>query len=143
MQLKWNKLGSSLIVLAQTDVDKSNRSYYGETNMYILSASGGFDSRVHLGTHHSTISITSSDRLSLSPADMPCRQRGSNSRRHMVSRLEGIWSGLRLHAGEDDYIQYSSKSCPRFQSWTKEYDFIFSQRALCARCWFWQLSWTN
>ncbi|KAI9654874.1 MAG: hypothetical protein M1831_005243 [Alyxoria varia] len=48
VQLKWNKLGSSLIVLAQTDVDKSNRSYYGETNMYILSASGDFDSRVHL-----------------------------------------------------------------------------------------------
>ena len=49
VQLKWNKLGASLIVLAQTDVDKSNRSYYGETNMYILSANGGFDSRIDLG----------------------------------------------------------------------------------------------
>lgn len=49
VQLKWNNLGTSLIVLAQTDVDKSNRSYYGETNMYILSANGGFDSRVQLG----------------------------------------------------------------------------------------------
>ncbi|KAI9678519.1 MAG: hypothetical protein M1822_007462 [Bathelium mastoideum] len=48
VQFKWNDLGTSIIVLAQTDVDKSNKSYYGETNMYILSASGGFDSRIHL-----------------------------------------------------------------------------------------------
>lgn len=49
VQFKWNDLGTSLIVLAQTEVDKSNRSYYGETNMYILSANGGFDSRIQLG----------------------------------------------------------------------------------------------
>ena len=48
VQLKWNQQGTSLIVLAQTDVDKSNKSYYGETNMYILSANGGFDSRIQL-----------------------------------------------------------------------------------------------
>jgi len=50
VQFKWNDLGTSLIVLASTDVDKSNKSYYGETNMYILSANGGFDSRIQLGT---------------------------------------------------------------------------------------------
>ena len=50
VQLKWNDLGTSLIVLAQTEVDKTNKSYYGETNMYILSANGSFDSRVQLGT---------------------------------------------------------------------------------------------
>ena len=50
VQFKWNEPGTSLIVLASTDVDKSNKSYYGETNMYILSASGGFDSRIALGT---------------------------------------------------------------------------------------------
>ncbi|KAK7519946.1 eukaryotic translation initiation factor-like protein subunit eIF2A [Phyllosticta citriasiana] len=48
VQFKWNNLGTSVIVLAQTDVDKSNKSYYGETNMYILSASGGFDARISL-----------------------------------------------------------------------------------------------
>lgn len=48
VQLKWNDHGTSLIVLAQTEVDKSNKSYYGETNMYILSANGGFDSRIQL-----------------------------------------------------------------------------------------------
>jgi translation initiation factor 2A len=48
VQLKWNNEGTSLIVLAQTEVDKSNKSYYGETMLYILSASGGFDSRISL-----------------------------------------------------------------------------------------------
>ncbi|KAL2151276.1 hypothetical protein VTH82DRAFT_6374 [Thermothelomyces myriococcoides] len=48
VQLKWNALGTSLIVLAQTDVDKSNKSYYGETTMYLLSANGAFDARITL-----------------------------------------------------------------------------------------------
>ncbi|KAK0625335.1 eukaryotic translation initiation factor eIF2A-domain-containing protein [Bombardia bombarda] len=48
VQLKWNGQGTSLIVLAQTEVDKSNKSYYGETNMYLLSANGAFDARVTL-----------------------------------------------------------------------------------------------
>ncbi|ORY68185.1 eukaryotic translation initiation factor eIF2A-domain-containing protein [Pseudomassariella vexata] len=48
VQLKWNSLGTSLIVLAQTDVDKSNKSYYGETTLYLLSVNGAFDARVSL-----------------------------------------------------------------------------------------------
>jgi translation initiation factor 2A len=48
VQLKWNKQGSSLLVLAQTDVDKSGKSYYGETTLYLLSTSGQFDARVSL-----------------------------------------------------------------------------------------------
>ena len=49
VQLKWNAQGTSLIVLAQTEVDKSNKSYYGETTLYLLSANGGVDSRIDLG----------------------------------------------------------------------------------------------
>ncbi len=48
MQLKWNKLGTTLIVLAQTEVDKTGKSYYGETTLYVQSANGGFDSRITL-----------------------------------------------------------------------------------------------
>ncbi|EXL53103.1 hypothetical protein FOCG_06514 [Fusarium oxysporum f. sp. radicis-lycopersici 26381] len=48
VQLKWNKLGSSLLVLAQTDVDRSGKSYYGETTLYLLSTTGAFDARVSL-----------------------------------------------------------------------------------------------
>ncbi|OJD22548.1 hypothetical protein ACJ73_06105 [Blastomyces percursus] len=48
VQLKWNNTGTTLIVLAQTDVDKTGKSYYGETTLYLLSANGGFDSRIDL-----------------------------------------------------------------------------------------------
>ena len=49
VQLKWNGDGTGLIVLAQTEVDKSGKSYYGETTLYLLSVNGGIDSRIHLG----------------------------------------------------------------------------------------------
>ncbi len=49
VQLKWNDSGTHLIVLAQTEVDKTGKSYYGETTLYLLSANGGFDSRIDLG----------------------------------------------------------------------------------------------
>ncbi|PMB70318.1 Eukaryotic translation initiation factor 2A [Beauveria bassiana] len=48
VQLKWNKRGSSILVLAQTDVDRSGKSYYGETTLYLLSTNGAFDARVSL-----------------------------------------------------------------------------------------------
>ena len=49
VQLHWNDQGTSLLVLASTEVDKSGKSYYGETTLYLMSANGGFDSRVDLG----------------------------------------------------------------------------------------------
>jgi translation initiation factor 2A len=59
VQLKWNASGTSLIVLAQTDVDKTGKSYYGETTLYLLSSTGQFDSRVHLGmSTHFLLSTT-------------------------------------------------------------------------------------
>lgn len=48
VQLKWNNSGTSIIVLAQTEVDRSGKSYYGETTLYLLSANGAFDSRIDL-----------------------------------------------------------------------------------------------
>ncbi|KAI5284659.1 hypothetical protein KEM54_001164 [Ascosphaera aggregata] len=48
VQLKWNSTGTTLIVLAQTDVDKSGKSYYGETTLYLLAANGAIDSRISL-----------------------------------------------------------------------------------------------
>ena len=61
VQLKWNATGTSIIVLASTDVDKSNKSYYGESNMFILSASGGFDSRIQLGRFFPTTTVCQQD----------------------------------------------------------------------------------
>lgn len=54
-QMKWNKLGTTLLVLGTTDVDKTGKSYYGETNLYLLGIAGSYDSRIHLdkeGTIH-------------------------------------------------------------------------------------------
>ncbi|THU92743.1 translation initiation factor eIF-2A [Dendrothele bispora CBS 962.96] len=47
-QIKWNTLGTQVLLLTQTDVDNTNKSYYGETMLYLLSAAGNFDCRVTL-----------------------------------------------------------------------------------------------
>lgn len=47
-QLKWNSLGTALLALASTDHDTSNKSYYGETNLYLLGIAGSYDSRIDL-----------------------------------------------------------------------------------------------
>ena len=62
VQLKWNDAGTTLIVLAQTEVDKTGKSYYGETTMYLLSANGGFDSRIDLDKEGPIHDVTWSPR---------------------------------------------------------------------------------
>ncbi|RKP06566.1 eukaryotic translation initiation factor eIF2A-domain-containing protein [Thamnocephalis sphaerospora] len=47
-QMYWDDLGTHVLVLTQTDVDKTGKSYYGETNLYYLSANGTYDCRVML-----------------------------------------------------------------------------------------------
>ncbi|KAG6811806.1 hypothetical protein H0H92_005729 [Tricholoma furcatifolium] len=46
--VKWNPLGTQVLVMTQTEVDNTNKSYYGETGMYLLSAAGHFDCRISL-----------------------------------------------------------------------------------------------
>ncbi|GAA5951776.1 hypothetical protein JCM21900_001071 [Sporobolomyces salmonicolor] len=48
VQMKWNKTGTNLLFLTQTEVDKTGKSYYGETNLYLMNTSGQFDCRVTL-----------------------------------------------------------------------------------------------
>ena len=48
-QIKWNVVGTHVLVLTQTEVDKSGKSYYGETGGFsLLSADGNFDLRLTL-----------------------------------------------------------------------------------------------
>jgi translation initiation factor 2A len=47
-QIKWNNLGTQVLVLTQTDVDSTNKSYYGQSGLYILSTAGNFDCRINL-----------------------------------------------------------------------------------------------
>jgi translation initiation factor 2A len=47
--IKWNSLGTLALIMTHTEVDKTNKSYYGETGLYLMSAAGNFDSRIILG----------------------------------------------------------------------------------------------
>ncbi len=38
-----------MLISTATDVDQSGKSYYGETNLYYVSAAGDFDCNVPLG----------------------------------------------------------------------------------------------
>ncbi|RKP14982.1 eukaryotic translation initiation factor eIF2A-domain-containing protein [Piptocephalis cylindrospora] len=48
VQFMWNRLGTGILVLTQTDVDKTGKSYYGESNLYYLATAGNYDCRVAL-----------------------------------------------------------------------------------------------
>ncbi len=47
-RLLFSPSGRHLLAQTQTDVDKTGKSYYGESNLYFLSANGTFDCRVDL-----------------------------------------------------------------------------------------------
>lgn len=46
--VKWNRIGTMAMFLTQSDVDNSGKSYYGETNLYLIALSGQFDCKVDL-----------------------------------------------------------------------------------------------
>ncbi|KAJ1949598.1 hypothetical protein EC988_004712, partial [Linderina pennispora] len=48
VEFYWHKLGTNLLVLTQTEVDRTGRSYYGESSLYFMAAAGNFDCRVTL-----------------------------------------------------------------------------------------------
>ncbi|CAL9056477.1 unnamed protein product [Musa banksii] len=46
--LHWNKISSGVLVVAQSDVDKSNQSYYGESKLNYLTTDGSHEGLVPL-----------------------------------------------------------------------------------------------
>ncbi|KAK4050388.1 hypothetical protein OIV83_003457 [Microbotryomycetes sp. JL201] len=48
IKMKWNKTGTNVLFLTSTEVDKTGKSYYGESNLYLMAAGGQFDCRVTL-----------------------------------------------------------------------------------------------
>ncbi|KAJ2159847.1 hypothetical protein GGF46_002738 [Coemansia sp. RSA 552] len=48
VEFYWHHLGTNLLVLTQTEVDNTGRSYYGESSLYFMAAAGTFDCRVVL-----------------------------------------------------------------------------------------------
>jgi hypothetical protein len=97
VQVKWNANGTMLLCLTLTDVDKSNKSYYGETGMYLISAAGNYDARVVLGE--------SSIHLPLACPDPPRRQGRSNPRLHLEPLLERVCHMLWLHARQNNDLR--------------------------------------
>ena len=49
VSLYWNHAGTGLLVLAQTEIDKTGKSYYGENHLVFLSCDGKFDCLIRLG----------------------------------------------------------------------------------------------
>ena len=47
-QLVWNKGSTGCLVMAHTDVDKSNQSYMGETRLHFLTSDGRHEGAVPL-----------------------------------------------------------------------------------------------
>ncbi|ORY22695.1 eukaryotic translation initiation factor eIF2A-domain-containing protein [Naematelia encephala] len=48
LSVKWNAAGTMALFLTHTDVDATGKSYYGETNLYLVSLDGSFDGLVDL-----------------------------------------------------------------------------------------------
>lgn len=49
-QMSWNKGSTGVLVLAQSDVDKTNQSYYGERRLHFLTSDGRHEGSVPLST---------------------------------------------------------------------------------------------
>ena len=47
-QFLWSPNGRNLLALTSTEVDKTGKSYYGESNLYFIAADGKFECRVGL-----------------------------------------------------------------------------------------------
>ncbi|KAJ9086562.1 hypothetical protein DSO57_1002689 [Entomophthora muscae] len=76
VQMTWNELGTALLVLTQTEVDKTGKSYYGESNLYYLAVAGNFDCRVPLdkeGPIHDVVWSPSSKEFAVSYGFMPAK----------------------------------------------------------------------
>ena len=81
----YHLLEEQALFLTHTDVDNTGKSYYGETNLYLVSLDGSFDGMVDLGglrvlssgQHHSFQAQTRRDRSMIStgtppPANLLC-----------------------------------------------------------------------
>lgn len=49
IQFNWNNAGTAVLFLTQTEVDKTGKNYYGETNLYLMNVKAQIDARVRLG----------------------------------------------------------------------------------------------
>ncbi|KAK6509382.1 hypothetical protein TWF481_004131 [Arthrobotrys musiformis] len=48
IQFNWNNAGTAVLFLSQTEVDKTGKNYYGETNLYLMNVTANVDARITL-----------------------------------------------------------------------------------------------
>ncbi|KAI5806122.1 eukaryotic translation initiation factor eIF2A-domain-containing protein [Geopyxis carbonaria] len=90
VQLKWNNIGTAVLVFAQTDADKTGKSYYGETNLYLITVTGNYDCRVQLdkeGPIHDVTWSTDSKEFGVVYGFMPAKTTLFDSRANVVHQL--------------------------------------------------------
>ena len=89
-QLKWNSLGTALLALSSTDHDTTNKSYYGESNLYLLGIAGSYDSRIDLkreGPIHDITWSPSAREFAVSYGFMPSETTFFDARGNAVHSL--------------------------------------------------------
>jgi translation initiation factor 2A len=90
VNLKWNDIGTALLVFAQTDADKTGKSYYGETNLYLMTVAGNYDCRVQLdkeGPIHDVTWSTDSKEFGVVYGFMPAKTTLFDIRANVVHQL--------------------------------------------------------
>jgi uncharacterized protein with WD repeat len=78
VEFKWNSAGSALLVQAQTEVDTTGRSYFGETAVHFMQADGKFDSTITLRAH--SVALCTSSALTTG-CGVVHSKRGTRARR--------------------------------------------------------------
>ncbi|KAJ1892920.1 hypothetical protein LPJ66_006061, partial [Kickxella alabastrina] len=87
VEFYWHRLGTNLLVLTQTEVDKTGRSYYGESGLYFMAAAGNFDCRVVLdrdGPIHDVVWSPDEKEFVVSYGFMPAKTAMFNHRAELV-----------------------------------------------------------
>lgn len=105
-QLRWNALGTALLALASTDHDTSNKSYYGETNLYLLGIAGSYE-RIDLkreGPIHDITWSPSAREFAVSYGYMPSETTFFDARGNSIHSLPTAPRNTILYSPHGRYV---------------------------------------
>lgn len=105
-QLQWNALGTALLALASTDHDSSNKSYYGETNLYLLGIAGSYE-RIDLkreGPIHDITWSPSAREFAVSYGYMPSETTFFDARGNSIHSLPTAPRNTILYSPHGRYV---------------------------------------
>lgn len=106
-QLTWNALGTALLALASTDHDTSNKSYYGETNLYLLGIAGSYNSRIDLkkdGPIHDITWSPTAREFAVSYGYMPSETSFFDARGNLIYSLPTLPRNTILYSPNGKYV---------------------------------------